>query len=73
MRGIRNRHLQAMLPRLIRRKVKFNAHWQRLELPAAILSIWHGAKNRNRQSASRGWWSSRSGRQPEQPYAHEAD
>ncbi|WP_447158873.1 hydrolase [Salmonella enterica] len=33
MRGIRNRHLQTMLPRLIRRKVKFNAHWQRLELP----------------------------------------
>lgn len=30
MRGIRNRHLQTMLPRLIRRKVKFNAHWQRL-------------------------------------------
>ena len=33
MRGIRNRHLQTMLPRLIRRKVKFDAHWQRLELP----------------------------------------
>ena len=33
MRGISNRHLQTMLPRLIRRKVKFDAHWQRLELP----------------------------------------
>ena len=33
MRGISNRHLQTMLPRLIRRKVNFNAHWQRLELP----------------------------------------
>ena len=33
MRGISNRHLQTMLPRLIRRKVKFDADWQRLELP----------------------------------------
>jgi hypothetical protein len=33
MRGISNCHLQTMLPRLIRRKVNFDAHWQRLELP----------------------------------------
>lgn len=33
MRGVSNRHLQTMLPRLIRRKVQFTPHWQRLELP----------------------------------------
>ena len=33
MRGISNRHLQTMLPRLLRRKLQFTPHWQRLELP----------------------------------------
>ncbi|MFK3663044.1 MAG: hydrolase [Scandinavium sp.] len=33
MKGVRNCHLQTMLPRLIRRKVLFTPHWQRLELP----------------------------------------
>ena len=33
MRGVANRHLQTMLPRLIRRKVRFTPHWQRLDLP----------------------------------------
>lgn len=56
MRGISNRHLQTMLPRLIRRKVKFDAHWQRLELPTATLSIWHGVKIRIRRSTNRVWW-----------------
>ncbi|OSC20223.1 alpha/beta hydrolase, partial [Escherichia coli] len=31
MRGFSNCHLQTMLPRLFRRKVKFTPHWQRLE------------------------------------------
>ncbi len=33
MRGVSNRHLQTMLPRLIRRKLQFTPCWQRLELP----------------------------------------
>ena len=33
MRGVSNCHLQTMLPRLIRRKVQFTPHWQRLDLP----------------------------------------
>ncbi len=33
MRGFSNCHLQTMLPRLFRRKVKFTPHWHRLELP----------------------------------------
>ncbi len=33
MRGVSNRHLQTMLPRLIRRKVLFTPVWQRLDLP----------------------------------------
>ncbi|EQB4443337.1 hydrolase [Pluralibacter gergoviae] len=33
MRGVSNRHLQTMLPRLIRRRVQFEPHWQRLDLP----------------------------------------
>ena len=33
MRGVGNRHLQTMLPRIIRRKLRFTPHWQRLELP----------------------------------------
>lgn len=44
MRGVGNRHLQTMLPRLIRRKLGFTPHWQRLELRTVILSIWRGAK-----------------------------
>lgn len=30
MRGFSNCHLQTMLPRLFRRKVKFTPYWQRL-------------------------------------------
>ena len=33
MRGVANRHLQTMLPRLIRRRLQFTPHWQRLDLP----------------------------------------
>ncbi|WP_086872661.1 hydrolase [Kosakonia pseudosacchari] len=33
MRGVRNPHLQTMLPRLIRRRLQFEPWWQRLELP----------------------------------------
>lgn len=36
MRGFSNCHLQTMLPRLFRRKVKFTPYWQRL--PSAIRS-----------------------------------
>ncbi len=44
MRGVGNRHLQTMLRGLIRRKTPLYSPWQRLELPDAILSIWHGVK-----------------------------
>lgn len=33
MAGISNPHLQTMLPRLIRRRLHFTPHWQRLDLP----------------------------------------
>lgn len=33
MRGLRNPHLQTMLPRLLRRRLQFTPCWQRLELP----------------------------------------
>ncbi|WP_435946974.1 hydrolase [Dryocola sp. BD586] len=33
MRGLSNPHLQTMLPRVIRRRVKFKPHWQRLDMP----------------------------------------
>ncbi|ROP56457.1 hypothetical protein EDF81_4014 [Enterobacter sp. BIGb0383] len=33
MVGLRNRHLQTMLPRILRRRLQFTPHWQRLELP----------------------------------------
>ena len=53
MRGFSNCHLQTMLPRLFRRKVKFTPHWQRLELPDAILSISHGVKILHRRGINR--------------------
>ncbi|WP_058910351.1 hydrolase [Entomohabitans teleogrylli] len=31
--GARNPHLQTMLPRIIRRRLKFTPHWQRLDMP----------------------------------------
>jgi len=30
---LRNAHLQTMLPRLLRRRITFAPHWQRLDLP----------------------------------------
>jgi len=33
LRGFGNAHLQTLLPRLLRRRVTLNPHWQRLELP----------------------------------------
>ncbi len=33
MPGARNPHLQTMLPRVLRRRVQFTPHWQRLEMP----------------------------------------
>lgn len=44
MRGFSNCHLQTMLPRLFRRKVKFTPHWQRLELPDGDFVDPHGVK-----------------------------
>ena len=31
--GMRNAHLQTVLPRLLRRQIKLDPHWQRLDLP----------------------------------------
>ncbi|WP_024554243.1 hydrolase [Franconibacter helveticus 513] len=33
MPGLSNPHLQTMLPRLLRRRLQFTPHWQRLDLP----------------------------------------
>ncbi|MFB5747520.1 hydrolase [Cedecea sp. S5-13] len=33
MRGLSNPHLQTMIPRLIRRRINFKPHWQRLDMP----------------------------------------
>lgn len=33
MPGLSNAHLQTMLPRLLRRRLQFTPHWQRLDLP----------------------------------------
>lgn len=33
MPGIANPHLQTMLPRILRRRLRFTPHWQRLDLP----------------------------------------
>lgn len=49
MRGFSNCHLQTMLPRLFRRKVKFTPYWQRLELPA----ISRGVKPQHRRGINR--------------------
>ncbi|MBO2029000.1 hypothetical protein J4734_01185 [Klebsiella pneumoniae] len=40
MRGVGNRHLQTMLPRLIRRKLRFTRTGSALSCRTAILSIW---------------------------------
>lgn len=53
MRGVGNRHLQTMLPRLIRRKLRFTPHWQRLELPDGDFVDLAGAKTRTRRAISR--------------------
>ena len=49
MRGFSNCHLQTMLPRLFRRKVKFTPYWQRL----GILSISRGVKILHRRGINR--------------------
>lgn len=56
MRGVANRHLQTMLPRLIRRKVQFTPHWQRLDLPDGDFLDLARAKRRIRLDISHGWW-----------------
>ncbi|MGB3252039.1 MULTISPECIES: hydrolase [Buttiauxella] len=33
LKGVSNPHLQTMLPRLIRRRLNFKPHWQRLDMP----------------------------------------
>ncbi|MBF6066650.1 hypothetical protein IE984_07245 [Klebsiella pneumoniae] len=53
MRGVGNRHLQTMLPRLIRRKLRFTPHWQRLELPDGDFVDLAWAKTRTRRAISR--------------------
>lgn len=53
MRGVGNRHLQTMLPRLIRRKLRFTPHWQRLELPDGDFVDLAGAKTRTGRAISR--------------------
>ncbi|VFT74308.1 putative hydrolase [Klebsiella aerogenes] len=53
MRGVGNRHLQTMLPRLIRRKLRFTRTGSALSCRTAILSIWPGAKTRIRRAISR--------------------
>lgn len=56
MRGVANPHLQTMLPRLIRRKVQFTPHWQRLDLPDGDFLDLARAKRLNRLAISRVWW-----------------
>ncbi len=53
MRGFSNCHLQTMLPRLFRRKVKFTPHWQRLELPDGDFVDPHGVKILHRRGINR--------------------
>ncbi len=53
MRGVGNRHLQTMLPRLIRRKLRFTPHWQRLELPDGDFVDLARAKTRTGRAISR--------------------
>ncbi len=53
MRGVGNRHLQTMLPRLIRRKLRFTPHWQRLELPDGDFVDLARAKTRTGRATSR--------------------
>lgn len=61
MRGVGNRHLQTMLPRLIRRKLRFTPHWQRLELPDGdfVDLAWsedpHQARHKPRLVVFHGW------------------
>lgn len=56
MRGVANPHLQTMLPRLIRRKVQFTPHWQRLDLPDGDFLISPGAKIRIGPDINPVWW-----------------
>lgn len=56
MRGVSNCHLQTMLPRLIRRKVQFTPHWQRLDLPDGDFLDLAWAKTPSRHVISRVWW-----------------
>lgn len=67
MRGVGNRHLQTMLPRLIRRKLRFTPHWQRLELPDGDFVDLAWAKTRTRRAINRASSFSRPGRQSAQP------
>lgn len=53
MRGFSNCHLQTMLPRLFRRKVKFTPYWQRLELPDGDFVDPRGVKILHRRGINR--------------------
>ncbi len=53
MRGFSNCHLQTMLPRLFRRKVKFTPTGSGWSCPTAILSISRGVKILHRRGINR--------------------
>ena len=56
MRGVANCHLQTMLPRLIRHKVQFTPHWQRLDLPDGDFLDLARAKIPNRRAINPARW-----------------
>ncbi len=56
MRGVGNRHLQTMLPRIIRRKLRFTPHWQRLELPDGDFVDLAWSEDPAARATNRGWW-----------------
>lgn len=56
MRGVANPHLQTMLPRLIRRKVQFNPHWQRIDLPDGDFLDLAWSEDPDRARHKPVWW-----------------
>lgn len=58
MRGVGNRHLQTMLPRLIRRKLGFTPHWQRLELPDGDFVDLAWSEDPPGRNTNLDWWCS---------------
>lgn len=67
MRGVGNRHLQTMLPRLIRRKLRFTPHWQRLELPDGDFVDLAWVKTLLRRAINLVWWYFMARGEPTQP------